>query len=79
VGGSNPLPIGTSDDPAGPLAPDLAPDLWHALRVSSADFELAVGLAKVLRAWPALPDHVRRAIGTLVSSVTAARGPVTGE
>jgi len=68
------LPGSTSGDSAQPLAPDLAPDLWDALRVSGADFELAAGLAKVLRAWATLPGHVRRTIDTLVSSVTPSPG-----
>ena len=79
MGGSNLLLGGTSGDSVHPLAPDLAPDLWDTLRVIGADFESAVGLAKVLRAWPMLPAHVRHTIDTLVSSVTAAQGPAAGE
>jgi hypothetical protein len=68
---SNLSPGGTSGELPRPLAPDLAPGLWDALRVSSADFELAVGLAKILRAWPALPLHVRQAVTTLFTVTTA--------
>ena len=55
VGDSNPLPSRTSGEPTHSLAPDLAPELWHACFGSGIDVGRAVELAEVLRSWAAPP------------------------
>jgi len=63
----NPLPANTSGDPSGPLAPQLAP----VQKVYSADPDLA----RVVAAWPALPEAIRRAVLALVGASTPPPGP----
>ena len=54
----NPLPTGTSGDPA----PALARGLAHAL--SDPD------LQRIIDAWPVLPDHIRQAVLALVGTAS---------
>jgi hypothetical protein len=57
----NPKSIKTSVNPAGKLAPQLAPP-------SDPNPEIDPDLARLMAAWPVLPEHIRAAIRALVES-----------
>jgi hypothetical protein len=57
------LPGTTSGSPGRRLAPQLAPDGENAPAAP-----LPADLARVVRAWPDLPEHIRAAVLALVTS-----------
>jgi hypothetical protein len=59
------LPDNTSGDPANSLASWLAPEAKNRLPQPPADADLA----RVVEAWPSLPEAIRRAVLALVETV----------